>query len=295
MIESARASGKVRGSWANEARKGGSMPHAKVNGISIYYEVHGEAGEPLVLVHGYTGDVSDWRHQLPDFAATHRVLIMDHRGHGRSEAPPGRASYSIETLADDIEALIAHVGFERYHLLGHSMGGAVVQEIALRSPHRLISLTLHDTSYRFSATRNEAVVKWIEARNAIAREKGMRAVADLPVMVKPPPHMPATRREEERERLARMPVDGFLGCWDALQSWEGAKERIGQISAPTLVIYGELDGPLVEASKLMAAAIPGATIAEIPEAAHSPQFERPALFNAALRAHLERNALAPAK
>jgi 3-oxoadipate enol-lactonase len=271
------------------------MPHANVNGISMYYETHGDGGEPLVLVHGYTGDITDWRHQIPEFSRTHRVLVMDHRGHGKSEAPADHGCYTIDTLADDVEALVEHAGFDRFHLLGHSMGGAVVQEIALRSPRKLISLTLHDTSYRFAATRSEVVQKWIDARNKVAREQGMAAVASFPGVTKPPPHMPEGRREEEKERLARMSVDGFIGCWGALQSWKGSKERAHEISAPTLVIYGALDGPLVEASKRLAEVIPGASLVEIPEAAHSPQYERPALFNAALRQHIERHALAPAK
>jgi 3-oxoadipate enol-lactonase len=268
------------------------MPHANLNGISIYYELHGHAGEPLVLVHGYTGDVTDWRHQIPEFARTHRLLIMDHRGHGNSEAPADRDGYTIQALADDVEALADHAGFERYHLLGHSMGGAVVQEIALRSPRRLLSLTLHDTAYRFGLSRSEAVRNWMAARQKIAEEQGMAAVANMLGLMKPPPHMPAERSAEEKERLSRMSVDGFLGCGSALDAWEGVKERLHEISAPTLVIYGALDVALIEAAKRLAASIRGATLVEIPEAAHSPQYERPDLFNAALRAHLERHALA---
>lgn len=271
------------------------MPFVTTNGAKIYYETHGARGEPLVLVHGYTGDITDWRHQIPEFSKSHRVLVMDHRGHGRSEAPADRGCYTIETMADDVEAVAEEAGFARFHLLGHSMGGAVVQEIALRSREKLMSLTLHDTSYRFAATRSETVRTWIAARNAVAEQQGMAAVANLPGIAKPPPHMPEERRVEERERLARMSIDGFLGCWAALETWQGVKERAHLIITPALVIYGALDGPLVEASKRLAATIPGATLVEIPEAGHSPQYERPDLFNAALRAHLERNAELAAK
>jgi 3-oxoadipate enol-lactonase len=107
--------------------------------------------------------------------------------------------------------------------------------------------------------------------------------------------MPEERRAEEKERLARMSIDGFMGCWSALQTWEGVKERAHKIAAPTLVIYGELDRGLVEASKRLAETIPRAMLVEIPEAAHSPQYERPDLFNAALRAHVERHALSPSR
>jgi pimeloyl-ACP methyl ester carboxylesterase len=270
------------------------MPHARINGIDIYFERHGEAGEPLVLVHGYTGDITDWRHQVGHFAETHQLLIFDNRGHGRSQAPADRSTYTITQMADDAEALIAEVGFERYHLLGHSMGGAIVQEIALRSPGRLLSLTLHDTAPVFDLARNEVFAKLSAARNEIAETQGMAALAAWKSPFPTPPHMPKEREVEVAERLARMSVDAFIGAQRGLNNWPGARERLAELLVQTLVIVGDLDfGPLVQAARDMAAAIPGATMEVIPETGHSPQYERPELFNEALRRHLERATAAP--
>jgi len=271
------------------------MPHAKVNGVELYYERHGDDGEPLVLVHGYTGDITDWRYQVEEFGRTHRVLVFDHRGHGRSEAPADRSLYSIQRMADDAEALAGHAGFDRYHLVGHSMGGAVAQEIALRSQRRLLSLTLHDTSPNFTLSRDERVVKFIAARNILAEQHGMEAVANMPALTQPPPFMSQERMEEQKARLARMSVDGYLGAWSALDQWPGVRDRLHEIAVPTLVIYGELDTYLVRAAKQLAEGIPTATLVEIPQAAHSPQEERPDLFNAALREHLLRASQSPPK
>jgi pimeloyl-ACP methyl ester carboxylesterase len=267
------------------------MPIAKVDGLDLYYERHGDSGEALVLVHGYTGDITDWRHQLPEFGRTHRVLIMDNRGHGKSQAPSDRGSYTVDRMSRDVEAVVEQVGFERYHLVGHSMGGAMAQEIALRSPERLLSLALHDTGYGFSASRSPAMQKWNEYRRKIADEEGMRALADLPNPQEPPPHSTAERRDETRERLANMAADAFIGAGLGLNDWPGTKDRLAEITVPTLVIYGELDAEgLVKSSQIMAEKIPHATLVVVPEAAHSPQYERPDLFNAALRAHLARAA-----
>jgi pimeloyl-ACP methyl ester carboxylesterase len=272
------------------------MPTANINGIQMYYERHGDDGEPLVLVHGYTGDVTDWRHQVPEFSRTHRVLLMDHRGHGRSECPVDRDSYTILAMADDVEALAADAGFERYHLVGHSMGGAVAQEIALRSPGRLMSLTLHDTSWNFVLSRTSTVAAWMEQRRKLADEQGMAAIVDgMKSPIPPPPHMPAERIDESNERLKRMSVDGFIGAWNALDRWAGTQDRIAGVTVPTMVIFGDMDYGLIDAAKGMAAAIPGAVVEVIPEAGHSPQYERPELFNAALRRHLANNAGSSAK
>lgn len=271
------------------------MPTARIDGIDIYFERHGDSGEPLVLVHGYTGDITDWRHQLPEFSRTHRVLIIDNRGHGRSQAPADRARYSVERMSHDVEELVAHAGFERYHLVGHSMGGAIVQEIALRSPGRLLSLTLHDTGqvFRFD---HELFKAYTAARHQLAETQGMAAVAKMEGFTPPVPHMPAERLDETRERLTRMSVDAFIGAWHGLESWPGTEGRAHAIAAPTMVIYGELEPPpFIEASRWLATNIPGAVLESVPEAAHSPQFERPEIFNAALRRHLDRSAGGAAK
>ena len=267
------------------------MPTVKVNGVRLYYELHGDSGEPLVLIHGYTGDVSDWRYQIAEFARTHRVLAVDLRGHGKSEAPRDRSAYSLLQMSSDVEALIAHIGFRRYHLLGHSMGGAVVQEIALRSPARLLSLTLEDTLCQFGPLGDEPYARWLEDRLKLAEEQGMAAVAEAPAPTPPPPHMSEERLEEMKQRLATMSVDAFVGAWQGILAWPGTRDRAKGIAVPTLVVCGDLDAPvLIAGSKYLAESIPGASLVVMPEAEHAPQYERPELFNAVLRRHLECNA-----
>lgn len=265
------------------------MPFATVNGVRLYYERHGESGDPLVFVHGYTGDITDWRLQIAEFSRDYRILVMDLRGHGRSEAPTDRLSYSVALMTVDVEEMVNRVGFERYHLLGHSMGGAIAQEIALRSPEKLLSLTLEDTSFKFELSADDAMFQFRAQRQHLAQTEGMAAAAAL-TLPWVPPHMPPERLQETNERLARMSVDAFAGAAQGLIGWEGTAERASSILTPTLVVYGDLDAPaLVEASRRLAELIPNASLEVIPEASHSPQWERPELFNRALRRHLEAN------
>jgi pimeloyl-ACP methyl ester carboxylesterase len=105
-----------------------------------------------------------------------------------------------------------------------------------------------------------------------------------------PPHKRQERVAEERARLARMALPGFAGAWYALAQWPGTRERAHRLAAPTLVIYGELDVAVREGSQWLATAIPGARLESIPEAGHSPQDERPELFNAVLAQHLRQHA-----
>ena len=239
------------------------MPSAAPHGVDLYYELHGDAGAPLVLVHGFTGDITDWRHQIAAFAPTHRLLVFDNRGHGRSAAPPEAAAYGIELMARDAAALAAHVGFARYHLVGHSMGGAIAQEMALHRPETLLSLTLQDTSFSFRDFR--------------------------PRLPDGPPLLPPARLEEIAARFGRMSPDVLRACWHALAGWDGTEQRAAHIETPTLVICGERDAPeLVAGARRLAELIPRSELCLIAGAAHSPQEEKAEAFNRALRAFLDR-------
>ena len=268
------------------------MPEALANRIRIYYERHGESGEPLVFVHGYTGDITDWKYQVAEFSPDYRVLVLDLRGHGRSEAPADRSVYTVETMARDVEALADALGFEKYHLVGHSLGGTIVQEVALSSPERLSSLTLEDTGPLASFPGNVELQQWNAKQIETAERQGMAAVVELQRANLSRLSVPLSPEviELAQERLARMSVHGFVGATLAGPKWRGTIDRAASIRVPTLVIYGELDlAPIVTASQWLARTIPGATLEMIPGAAHSPQMEQAELYNRALRRHLEVN------
>ncbi|MGH7961315.1 MAG: alpha/beta fold hydrolase, partial [Candidatus Binatia bacterium] len=98
------------------------MPHARINGVELVYDLHG-TGEPLVLIHGAQGDRSMFAGIAPVFAKQFQVLTFDQRGSGQSEKPD--MEYSMALLADDTAALMDHVGFPSAHIVGVSMGGMI--------------------------------------------------------------------------------------------------------------------------------------------------------------------------
>src|SRR3990172_9078397 len=99
------------------------MPKAKVNGIEIAYEVHGE-GVPLVLAHGYTATQEMWERQIGPFSERYRVVVYDLRGHGESEVPAaGDPGYTLDMYVADQRALMEHLGIEDAYVGGLSMGG----------------------------------------------------------------------------------------------------------------------------------------------------------------------------
>lgn len=113
------------------------------DGVPVHYEVHGSGAPALVFVHGWSCDRSYWRHQTSHFAAGHRVVSVDLAGHGASGV--GRASWTMQAFGEDVVAVVEQLGVDKMVLIGHSMGGDVIVEAALRLPGRVAGLVWVDT------------------------------------------------------------------------------------------------------------------------------------------------------
>lgn len=267
------------------------MAQVRANGIDIHYRIDGD-GAParpwLVFSHAIACDLTMWDPQVEEFSRALNVLRFDTRGHGGSSAPPG--DYTLETLADDVKALLDALGIQRCHFVGLSMGGMIGQMAALRSPLRFASLTLVDTSSRYPPEMRST---WEQRIAAVMTPQGMNGV------------VPSTLERWFTARFRQMrpdvtakvgaliratPVAGYVGCARAL-SRLNLTARLGSIACPTLVIVGEEDHttPLAMAEDIVRA-IPGARLERIADAAHLSSMEQPDRFNALLRAFLLRAA-----
>lgn len=119
------------------------MPKAKVGEVQIYYEEYGE-GAPLIMILGLGQHTATWEFQISEFSKHFRLILLDNRDSGRSSSCS--ETYTTETMAGDILGLMDHLGIERTHLLGTSMGGMIAQQVALMAPERVISLVLASTT-----------------------------------------------------------------------------------------------------------------------------------------------------
>lgn len=268
-----------------------------VGDVDLAIAEAGRGGRPLLLVHGFTGakeDFGDWMDALA--ADGWWVVAPDLRGHGTSSKPESEAHYSLATLAADLVGLVDTLGWERFALLGHSMGGAVAQEVALGAPERIDRLVLMDThhgAFEFVAPELAAVGA------ELIRTDGLPALLAL-LEAFPGEKAPA----DERVRASRpgyvewnqSKLDVVAPAMYAALGYElvTRPDRLGELatfSVPTLVIVGEQDGHLVDAAQRMADALPTATHVVVPDAAHSPQFENPEAWWAAIQAFLTSDAV----
>ena len=118
------------------------MPKATVNGIDMYYEVHGK-GVPLVMIQGFAGNHQAWFFQTPVFQKYYRVIIFDNRGIGKTDK--SSEPYTIKAMAEDVIGLMDYLNIDKAHVLGLSLGGMVAQEVAISYPERVIKLVLGST------------------------------------------------------------------------------------------------------------------------------------------------------
>lgn len=208
--------------------------------MKIAHETRG-AGEPLVLVHGLAYDRAGWG-RLPDLLAEQfRVVLIDNRGVGESDAPPG--PYTVAEMAEDVVGVLDELGIERTNLFGVSLGGYIAQELTLTHPERVEKLVLCSTApggpkqvpmpgrtqevfATYPTMEREAGLRMF-----VENSLGERGVRDLPELVE----------EIFRYRLGHAPT---VEAWVA-QATAGATfdsyDRIGAIDVPTLVVHGGAD------------------------------------------------------
>ncbi|MBU7583014.1 MAG: alpha/beta hydrolase [Nostoc sp. TH1S01] len=133
------------------------MPKVQVNGIEIFYEVKG-TGEPLLLIAGFMCDRSYWSLLLPHLISQYQVIRFDNRGIGQSSIP--NSPYSTQQMAQDAAALLDILGIKQAHIIGHSMGGQIAQELALLYPEKVKSLILLASLAKGNERFNSLVETW---------------------------------------------------------------------------------------------------------------------------------------
>ncbi len=250
---------------------------ADVNGTRLAYEIAGD-GPPVVLIHGFSLDSRMWDDQFAALAARHRVVRYDARGFGTS-APFGDTPY---THADDLAALLDHLGISRAAIIGLSMGGGIAVDFALAYPAMTSALIPVDATidgHDWSAAWGTKIGPvWRTARNT-----GIDAAKQLWLDVAL--FTPAGEQPAVGVSLAAMVSDYSGQHWlggDPQQSADPAAiDRLGAIAAPTLVVVGERDvADFLVVAETLAGRIPGARKVVLPGVGHMSNMEAPERFNA---------------
>ena len=262
------------------------MPKAMINGVRLYYEVHGD-GFPVVFTHGFAGTTWMWHPQTPVLSQRYKFICWDVRGHGQSESPPSPEQYSADIVVEDLYQLLRLVNAERAVVGGLSMGGYLSLRFYLRHAEMVAALILMDTGpgYRNLTHMRE----WNEEQERRARlleTQGIEAFADDPTTATLDTYTPQhLMLKQNPVGLAHM-VRRVVGQHDTV-----VIPILGGIKVPTLILVGDRDTPFLKSSEYMAKAIPGAKLVVIPDAGHASNIDNADAFNKAVLDFLNKQPL----
>ena len=226
--------------------------YAPVNGIQMYYAVYG-AGDPVLLIHGGLGHADIWASQVATMAKTHKVIVADSRGHGRSTRT--EQPYGYDLMASDYLALLDYLKIDKTALVGWSDGGIIGIDIALHHPERLTRL--------FAQAAN---VTTDGVDPGVMTNKTFAAYID--------------RSGRDYKKMSKTPdqYDAFVAqishMWESEPAW--TKEQLGKITTPTAIVAGDHDEAIKrEHTEYMASVIPGAKLIILPNASHFAMLQAP--------------------
>ena len=263
------------------------MPHATVNGVSLYYEEAG-SGPPLLLIAGLGANRNSWATVAPVLSERYRVFTFDNRGVGRSEVPPG--PYSMEDMGHDTAALIDHLGTGPVAAIGWSMGGVILQSLLIDHPDKLSAAVLLSTLPSYTEIQHP----WLDGLLAL-RQAGVDPVT-LATVGLPWAFTPYTLTDHPRTRQllelgAKDPeptgYDGFAAQASGIRVFDRRAE-LGSVRTPTLVLVGAEDVLTPpEQSIDIASRLSDASLVVLPRGSHGMIIEFPAPTLAAIESFLD--------
>jgi len=264
------------------------------NDMSIHYQQQGSGPIPIIFIHGNFGS---WRHWLPCFEnlpSQYTAYAPDLRGCGNSQVTD--SGYDIETLSQDIQQLADNLQLDKFHLVGHSLGGAVAQELAGNHPERIITLTLvapAPAEGMASLAKLSTKDSMFSAKNVwsffdnIGLRKNLHTLSFKKTM-------PGLRNNRSFlnmlvEDALKMDIKAFDGFLKTLKLWRGTK-YLASFNFPVLIMHGELDSVIpLQPLKNMQHTIENCQFYPLKNIGHAPQLEKPKAFNKALFNFLSEN------
>ncbi len=262
------------------------MPFALTDdGVKLYFEETG-SGCPVIFVHEFAGNLRSHEPQLRHFGKRYRAIAFNARGYPPSDVPEQVSSYSQARAADDILAVLDHIGERQAHIVGLSMGGFATLHFGLRHPDRALSLCIGGCGYGAEADQRERFRAEADAIAVAIRTNGMAVFAERyaygPTRVQYENKDPRGHAEF-KAMLAEHSAIGSANTQQGVQkerpSLYAMVEEMKRIAVPTLIITGDEDWPCLHPGILMKQTISTAALAVIPNAGHAINLEEPEEYN----------------
>jgi proline iminopeptidase len=262
------------------------MPYAVTrDNVRLYFEEAGH-GTPIIFLHEFAADHTNWEPQMRYFARGHRCIAYSARGYTPSDTPPSSEAYTYKHFYTDALAVLDHLKIPKAHFVGLSMGSYSSLQIGLNAPERALSLTLAGIGSGSSLENLDAFRKQCQANGEQYEKMGAAEVAKttreapsrIPFLLKDP-----RGHADFYDALARHDSKGSA---NSLRSFQGGRpsiytltDAIQKVPTPTLIICGDEDDNCVEPSLFLKKHLPASGLAVFPKSGHVLNLEEPALFN----------------
>jgi len=261
------------------------MANALVNGISLYYEEVG-SGIPMVFVHEFAGEVASWRPQVGFFGRRYRTVAFNARGYPPSDVPEDPSLYSQAHAVEDIRGILDHLGIERAHIVGLSMGGYAALHFGLLYPERARSIVVAGAGYGSKLDERDAFRRDCAAVAERLEREPMSEVAAT--------YANGPTRQQFRDKdpqgweaflnlLMKQSAKGHALTMRQVQmrrpSVYELGERMAQMTVAALIITGDEDEPCLEPALYMKRMIQTSGLVVIPKSGHTINLEEPDFFN----------------
>ncbi len=255
----------------------------KIHGVEYNIERAGQ-GEPLVLLHGFSGSIENWREHISVLEKHFSVVAVDLLGHGKSDAPRDALRYRMEWCVADLREILDELEIAIADFLGYSMGGRVALHFANAYPERVRKLILESTSpgLKDATERNTRAARDAELAEKIERdgiEKFVEEWTNLPLFATQA-RLPQEARERLKQQRLQNNAQGLANSLRGLSVGVQAPlwSALPTMRVPTLLLAGQLDEKFSEIATQMTRAMPNAELRIVAEAGHAIHLEQPKLF-----------------
>ncbi|WP_102345202.1 2-succinyl-6-hydroxy-2,4-cyclohexadiene-1-carboxylate synthase [Bacillus sp. Marseille-P3661] len=266
-----------------------------LNGVEYYVEVHGK-GEPLLLLHGFTGSGKDWHPFIEQWKTDFQLIVVDIIGHGKTEQPADHARYSIEAVANDLVEMLNLLNINHTSILGYSMGGRLALTFTVLFQERVRALILESSSPGLKTNEEQEDRKTKDHSLADKIEKGgIEAFVDfwerIPLFASQATTLPPDNRESLRKaRLQNQP----LGLANSLRGMGTGEQpswwsRLKELTIPVLLLAGEWDEKFCNINKSMNVQLNNSKFVIVNDAGHAIHMEQPSIFGKIIIDYLKDN------
>jgi len=272
------------------------MPVLDGKDVHLHYVVIGD-GVPVTLLHGFTLSGRSWQEVIAAMPSGWRWIVPDLRGHGATRIPSG-APCTMDACMGDLEMLWDHLGIERTHLVGYSMGGRLALHIAAHLPERVLSLLTIGAHAGLEPEAREGRRQGDEALAQRIEKDGLEAFVDywgsLPLLAGVERRGPGFTAQLRAERMGNH-VAGLAKSLRGMGAgqMEPVWEQLAQLKCPCTFVAGQLDHGYVASARRLASTVANGRVEVVLRAGHAVHLERPEAFARVLTAHLTPRAPEP--